>query len=80
MLTGQHLHLCPADYGMPMLPTTELGCGGQPDPIEHARLVIERNRESIRMLAEALLEHESLEADEIKALLITSGATRDLSA
>ena len=39
MLTGQHLHLCPADYGMPMLPTTELGCGGQPDPIEHARLV-----------------------------------------
>jgi len=47
---------------------------------DHARLVIERNRESIRMLAEALLEHESLEADEIKALLITSGATRDLSA
>jgi cell division protease FtsH len=47
---------------------------------DQARLVIERNRESIRMLAEALLEHESLEADEIKALLITSGATRDLSA
>ena len=44
---------------------------------DRARLVIERNRESIRMLAEALLEHESLEADEIKALLITSGATRD---
>ena len=44
---------------------------------DRARLVIEGNRESIRMLAEALLEHESLEADEIKALLITSGATRD---
>jgi cell division protease FtsH len=44
---------------------------------DRARLVIERNRESIRMLAEALLEQESLEADEIKALLITAGATRD---
>ncbi len=44
---------------------------------DRARVVIERNRESIRMLAEALLEQESLEADEIKALLITSGATRD---
>jgi hypothetical protein len=29
------------------------------------------------MLAEALLEQESLEADEIKALLVTSGATPD---
>ena len=47
------------------------------DAYDRARLVIERNREPIRMLAEALLEHESLEADEIKALLITSGATPD---
>ncbi|MDP9322093.1 MAG: ATP-dependent zinc metalloprotease FtsH [Acidobacteriota bacterium] len=44
---------------------------------DRARLVIERNRESIRMLAEALLEQESLEADEIKALLVASGATPD---
>jgi cell division protease FtsH len=44
---------------------------------DRATVVIERNRESIRMLAEALLEQESLEADEIKALLISSGATRD---
>ena len=44
---------------------------------DHAKVVIERNRESIRMLAEALLEHESLEADEIKALLVASGATPD---
>jgi cell division protease FtsH len=44
---------------------------------DHAKAVIERNRESIRLLAETLLEHESLEADEIKALLVTSGATRD---
>ena len=44
---------------------------------DRARIVIERNRESIRMLAEALLEQESLEADEIKALLVASGATPD---
>jgi cell division protease FtsH len=42
---------------------------------DHARVIIESNRESIRMLAEALLEQESLEADEIKALLVKSGAT-----
>ena len=42
---------------------------------DHAKVIIESNRESIRMLAEALLEQESLEADEIKALLVKSGAT-----
>ena len=39
MLTGQHPHLRPSDYGMPALATTELGCGGQPDPFAHAKLV-----------------------------------------
>jgi cell division protease FtsH len=46
------------------------------DAYDHAKVVIERNREPVRMLAEALLEQESLEADEIKALLVKSGATR----
>ena len=41
---------------------------------DQARYVIERNREPMRMLAEALLEQESLEAGEIKALLAASGA------
>jgi cell division protease FtsH len=42
---------------------------------DQAKYVIERNRESMRMLAEALLEHESLEAGEIKKLLATSRAS-----
>jgi cell division protease FtsH len=42
---------------------------------DQARYVIERNREPMRMLAEALLEQESLEAGEIKALLTASGAS-----
>jgi cell division protease FtsH len=41
---------------------------------DHAKWVIERNKEAVRLLAEALLEHESLEADEIKTLLTTAGA------
>jgi cell division protease FtsH len=41
---------------------------------DHARWVIERNKESVRMLAEALLEQESLEGDEIKTLLAMAGA------
>ncbi len=41
---------------------------------DHARGIIERNKEPMRVLAEALLEQESLDADEIKALLATSGA------
>ncbi len=46
------------------------------DAYDHARHVIERNREPMRALAEALLEQESLEADEIKTLLEESGAQR----
>jgi cell division protease FtsH len=42
---------------------------------DQARYVIERNREPMRMLAEALLEQESLEAGEIKTLLAASGAS-----
>jgi cell division protease FtsH len=41
-----------------------------------ARGMIERNREPMRVLAEALLEQESLEADEVRALLESSGAVR----
>jgi cell division protease FtsH len=44
------------------------------DAYDRARILIERNREPMRVLAEALLEQESLEADEIKTLLVKSGA------
>jgi cell division protease FtsH len=44
------------------------------DAYDRARILIERNREPMRVLAEALLEQESLEADEIKTLLARSGA------
>jgi cell division protease FtsH len=43
---------------------------------DRARQIIEGNREPMRALAEALLEQESLEADEIKVLLEKSGAQR----
>jgi cell division protease FtsH len=35
----------------------------------HATTIIEKNREAVRLMAEALLEQESLEADEIQELL-----------
>ena len=41
---------------------------------DHAKWLIERNREAVRLMAEALLEHESLEAEEIKTLLADAGA------
>jgi cell division protease FtsH len=41
---------------------------------DHAKWVIERNKEALRAIAEALLEHESLERDEIEALLTRAGA------
>jgi cell division protease FtsH len=41
---------------------------------DHARWLIERNRDAVVALAEALLEQESLEADEIKALLEKANA------
>jgi cell division protease FtsH len=36
---------------------------------DHARWIIERNRQAVELMAQALLEDESLEADDIKALL-----------
>jgi cell division protease FtsH len=39
-----------------------------------ARSLIERNHEAVRLLAEELLSQESLEADEIKAILNRAGA------
>ena len=41
---------------------------------DRARRVIEGNVESVRLLAEDLLQNESLEADEIKSLLTRAGA------
>jgi cell division protease FtsH len=43
---------------------------------DHAKWVIERNKPAMKALAEALLEQESLEADEIKIILEQSGARR----
>ena len=37
---------------------------------DHAKWIIERNQAAVRMMAEALLEQESLEAHEIKDILI----------
>lgn len=41
---------------------------------DHARWIIDRNKDAVRLLAEDLLEHESLDAGEIKALLARAGA------
>ena len=41
---------------------------------DRARVIIERNREPVRRWPKQLLANESLEADEIKALLVQSGA------
>ena len=41
---------------------------------DHAREIVDRNRNSVEMMAQALLDQESLEADVIKALLATAGA------
>ncbi|MDQ3211539.1 MAG: ATP-dependent zinc metalloprotease FtsH [Acidobacteriota bacterium] len=43
---------------------------------DHARWVIERNQPAMHLLAESLLEQESLEAQEIKVLLGRVGVTR----
>lgn len=37
--------------------------------------LLHRNREAVKTIAEALLEHEALDAAELKALLATSSAT-----
>jgi cell division protease FtsH len=41
---------------------------------DHARWIIEKNAEAVRLMAEALLEQESLEADEIKTILARANA------
>jgi cell division protease FtsH len=41
---------------------------------DHARWIIERNRHAVEMMAQALLQDESLEANEIKALLLKADA------
>jgi cell division protease FtsH len=41
---------------------------------DHARGIIERNRQAVEMMAQALLEDESLEADEIRELLVKADA------
>ena len=43
---------------------------------DRARRIIEHNREAVRLMADELLQVESLEADEIKSLLERAGATR----
>jgi cell division protease FtsH len=43
---------------------------------ETARDLLDRNRASVKALAEALLDQESLDADELKDLLASSGASR----
>jgi cell division protease FtsH len=41
---------------------------------DHARWIIDRNRPAVEMMAQALLQDESLEANEIKALLLKADA------
>src|SRR3954464_13889858 len=43
---------------------------------DYARQIVEWNRQPMRALAEALLEHESLDANDIRVLLEKSGAHR----
>ena len=45
------------------------------DGYDHARWIIEKNRRAVDMMAKELLEVESLEADELKALLERAGAS-----
>jgi cell division protease FtsH len=45
------------------------------DGYDHARWIIQKNRRAVDMMAKELLEVESLEADELKALLERAGAS-----
>ena len=45
------------------------------DGYENAKWIIEKNRRAVDMMAKELLEVESLEADELKALLVRAGAS-----
>jgi cell division protease FtsH len=42
---------------------------------DHARCIVERNRTTVERMAQALLEFESLDADEIAAIVRETGAT-----
>jgi cell division protease FtsH len=42
---------------------------------DHARWIIEKNRTAVEMMAKELLDVESLEADELKALIARAGAS-----
>jgi len=42
---------------------------------DHARWIIEKNRTAVEMMARELLDVESLEADELKALIARAGAS-----
>src|SRR5688500_14550169 len=41
---------------------------------DHARWLIERNKKAVELMAQMLLEQESIDADEIKALMARAGA------
>ena len=45
------------------------------DAYAHAKWILEKNRRAVDMMAKELLEVESLEADELKALLVRAGAS-----
>ncbi|MGB2715870.1 MAG: ATP-dependent zinc metalloprotease FtsH [Vicinamibacterales bacterium] len=49
------------------------------DAYNRARSIVERNRRAVDMMAKALLEDESLEADEIKDLMERAGASVEVS-
>jgi cell division protease FtsH len=42
---------------------------------DQAKQIIEKNRHAVELMAKELLEVESLEADELKALLARAGAS-----
>ena len=44
------------------------------DAYDHATWIINRNKEAVRLMAEQLLEQESLEAHELKEILVRANA------
>jgi cell division protease FtsH len=42
---------------------------------DHARRIIQTNRPAVELMAQTLLDVESIDADEIKAILARAGAT-----
>lgn len=45
------------------------------DAYDRARRIIDRNKAAVRLMAEALLEHESIDAADIGRILSQAGAT-----